>query len=119
MAKAGQKRKKAERAKKQLKSSMKAAGKADKKKKVKGQSGIRLPKGLNEVKPEVKTKAISVVGKAAPLARQELLATGKEEPEGIAGKRYRPIKVRFISETLRVRNVYLSPYFIPRTCYPR
>ncbi len=84
MAKTGQKRKRAEKAKTQLKTSMKAAGKADKKKKVKGQSGIKLPKGLNEVKPEVKTKAIVVSSRAAPVDREEVAKTGK---------RYRPLKV--------------------------
>ncbi len=91
MAKTGQKRKRAERAKTQLKTSMKAAGKADKKKKVKGQSGIRLPKGLNEVRPEVKTKSIVVSGRAAPLDREERLLPGEDQKK--QSKRYRPVKV--------------------------
>ncbi len=84
MAKSGQKRKKAEKSKTQLKTSMKAAGKADKKKKVKGASGIKLPKGLNEVKPEVKTKVLTLTERAVPREKVELDKPG--------GKKYRPIQ---------------------------
>lgn len=92
MAKSGLKRKKAEKAKTQLRTSMKAAGKADGKKKVKSQSGIRLPKGLNEVKPEVKAKTLSMPGRVAPLERQAF-EEAVEEGKSVKGKKYRPIKV--------------------------
>jgi len=94
MAKSGQKRKKAEKAKTQLKSSMKAAGKVDRKKKVKGQSGIRLPKGINETKVEVQTKTLSFIGRLAPLARSEELESAPNTAQS-KGKKYRPIKVCF------------------------
>ncbi len=42
------------------------------------QSGIRLPKGLNEVKPEVKTKGISMREDLAPVGRRERLEAIKE-----------------------------------------
>lgn len=86
MAKGYQGRKKAEKAKTQLKSSMKAAGKADKKKKVKGQSGIRLPKGRNETKVDVKVKKVEVKG-------QDWLLEEQEEIVDLGGKKLRPVKV--------------------------
>jgi len=91
MPKAGQKRKKADKAKTQLKSSMKAAGKADRKKKVKGQSGIRLPKGLNETKVEVQTKSIAPLGKSAPLQRTSAASIDVKVDSG-KQKKYRPIQ---------------------------
>lgn len=96
MAKSGQKRKKAEKAKTQLKASMKAAGRADRKKKVKGQSGIRLPKGLNESKPEVKTKTLAFVGLTAPLERTAVETTVQPSSSAAIAtkvKKYRPLKV--------------------------
>ena len=89
MAKGYQGRKKAEKAKTQLKSSMKAAGQADKKKKVKGQSGIRLPKGRNETKVDVKVKKVEVKG------QEWMLEEEQEEIVDLGGKKLRHVKVKF------------------------
>ena len=90
MAKTGQKRKRAEKAKTQLKTSMKNAGRADKKKKVRGASGIRLPKGLNETRPDVRVKTINVAGTKDVGEVKAKEAAAGERP----GKKYRPVKVR-------------------------
>ena len=87
--KAGQRRKKAEKAKTQLKTSMKAAGKADKKKKVKTESGIRLPKGLNETKvDDLRLKSVAVKG------QEWMLQDNDEDEVATIGTvmKFRPLK---------------------------
>ncbi len=88
MAKSGRKRKKAEKSKTQLKTSMKSAGRADRKKKTKTASGIKLPKGLNETKIDLRTKELFVGGLTK--LTNDVDQTHLQENK----KRLRPITVR-------------------------
>ena len=93
MAKTGKRRQKAERSKTQLRTSVKSAGRPDRKQKTKAPSGIRLPRGLNETKAEVRSKTVSVGGATGLNAKRSREVPKQEEEIPTAGKRHRPIKV--------------------------